>query len=82
MAISSLTNKGQVTIPQSIRKALGLNSGDKIEFTLNKKGEVVIRPATNKVDELFGMLYNKERQPVSTEEMDDAVKQKMRKEFE
>ena len=82
MAISSLTNKGQVTIPTSIRKALRLNSGDKIEFTLNKKGEIVIRPATNKVDELFGMLYNKERQPVSTEEMDDAVKQKMRKEFE
>lgn len=30
-----LTSKGQVTIPQSMREALGLMSGTEVEFTLD-----------------------------------------------
>ena len=40
---STLTSKGQVTIPQKIREAIHANSGDQIEFTLNESGEVILR---------------------------------------
>jgi AbrB family looped-hinge helix DNA binding protein len=33
-ALSTLTRKGQVTVPVAIRRALGLKRGDKVAFTL------------------------------------------------
>lgn len=40
MVLASVTSKGQVTIPVSIRKMLGIREGDKILFV--KEGEKVI----------------------------------------
>ena len=40
---SSVSSKGQVTIPQEVRKRLGLGSGDRVEFVF-KNGDAVIRP--------------------------------------
>jgi len=35
MALATLTNKGQVTIPKPVRDSLGLHIGDKIKFIIN-----------------------------------------------
>jgi antitoxin PrlF len=78
MALATLTNKGQVTIPKAIRESLGLHSGDKLEFVLVESGKAFIRPITKRVDEVFGRLYKSERKPVSVEEMDEKIRQKMR----
>ena len=43
---SSLTSKGQVTVPQEIRNLLGVAVGDRIHF-VRKDGEIVIRPSRN-----------------------------------
>ena len=41
---SSISSKGQVTVPQEIRNRLGLSPGDRVEFAV--EGErTVIRPA-------------------------------------
>lgn len=40
---SKLTVKGQVTIPKDVRDALGLRSGEPVEFDWNASGEAVIR---------------------------------------
>ena len=42
---TSLTVKGQVTIPKRVREALGLEPGDGVEFSLSGTGEVVVRKA-------------------------------------
>jgi antitoxin PrlF len=42
---TTLTVKGQVTIPKQIRQALGLEPGMPVDFAVNPVGEVVIRPA-------------------------------------
>ena len=42
---TSMTVKGQVTIPKQIRDNLGLVAGCKVEFTLNPRGEYVVLPA-------------------------------------
>ncbi|MDH3209186.1 MAG: AbrB/MazE/SpoVT family DNA-binding domain-containing protein [Burkholderiaceae bacterium] len=42
---TTLTSKGQVTIPKHIRDALQLLPGSSVEFSLNSSGEVVLQPA-------------------------------------
>lgn len=41
---STLSSKGQVTIPLEVRKKLGLREGDKVEF-VSEKGQIILRPA-------------------------------------
>ena len=41
---STISSKGQVTVPQEIRKRLGLAPGDRVEFVV-EEGRTVIRPA-------------------------------------
>jgi antitoxin PrlF len=51
---TTLTVKGQVTIPKQIRDALGLRPGMPVDFAVNQAGEVVIQavegPAKRKRD--------------------------------
>ena len=36
MTAATITSKGQVTIPVDVRNQLGLQSGDRIEFSFNE----------------------------------------------
>ena len=42
---TTLTIKGQVTIPKPIRDAMGLTPGSAIDFAVNRHGEVVLHKA-------------------------------------
>lgn len=42
---TTLTSKGQVTIPKRIRDAMQLVPGTPVEFSVNEAGEVVLHPA-------------------------------------
>ena len=42
---TSLTSKGQVTIPKRIRDALQLQPGNPVNFSVNAAGELVLHPA-------------------------------------
>jgi len=44
MKTSSISSKGQVTIPQEIRVRMGLNAGDRVEFVI-ENGQTILRPA-------------------------------------
>lgn len=72
MATATLTSKGQVTIPASVRAALGLDTGSRIEFIDNGNGQFAIVAATIPVLALKGML-NKPAKPVSIDDMNQAV---------
>jgi AbrB family looped-hinge helix DNA binding protein len=41
---STISSKGQITVPQEIRKWLGLEAGDRVEFVV-EEDRTVIRPA-------------------------------------
>lgn len=45
---TTLTIKGQVTIPKQIRDALDLQPGCKLNFAVNDAGEVVLQKAEAK----------------------------------
>jgi antitoxin PrlF len=78
MSISTLTTKGQVTIPKDIRELLHLHCGDKIEFFVKQNGEATIRPISKKVDEVFGMLQNISQKSVSVEQMNEAIESRFK----
>ena len=42
---TTITSKGQVTIPKHIRDALRLEPGNAVDFSVNRAGEVVLRRA-------------------------------------
>jgi antitoxin PrlF len=73
MATATLTSKGQITIPQTVRERLNLGVGDRVEFVELPDGDFAIRPAADDVRSLKGMLQ-KPPKPVSIEAMADAVR--------
>ena len=76
MASSTVTSKGQVTIPKAIRERLGLEEGSVLEFIVDEAGRVILRPrADDGLDRAFGALREfAPKRPVSVEEMKSAVK--------
>jgi len=79
MARSSLTSKGQATIPKEIREHLGLRPGDRIEFVIAQDGSVRLAPATVDIRSLRGCLSEYVSKPVTVEAMKAAVRQRFRK---
>ena len=73
MATSTMTTKGQVTIPLDVRRRLGLDAGDRIEFVEIENGVFAIKPAIDDVRSLKGLL-RKPARPVSVEDMNAAVR--------
>jgi AbrB family looped-hinge helix DNA binding protein len=66
---STLTSKGQTTIPKGIRDKLAMKSGDRMTFTLMPDGTVLMRVKNKSVLELAGMLRRKGRKPVPIEQL-------------
>ena len=73
MPQSTLTTKGQVTLPVSVRRALRLESGDRIDFVEVAEGRFEVIAATRSIKELKGIISDRERHPVSIEDMNAAI---------
>jgi AbrB family looped-hinge helix DNA binding protein len=72
MPTSTVTTKGQITIPKSIREALNLQTGDRVVFQLRDDGVVEIQPETVDLMSLFGALDPPVR-GVSLDDMEAAI---------
>ena len=57
MVSATITSKGQLTIPKEIRDYLKLETGTKVEFVIDDRGEVKILPLNVPVESLSGILY-------------------------
>jgi len=60
MSYSTLTRKGQVTIPKPLRDQLGLHLGDRIAFHLRGQ-EIVLKPVQRTILDLEGSVQPKTR---------------------
>ncbi|MES1156185.1 MAG: AbrB/MazE/SpoVT family DNA-binding domain-containing protein [Alphaproteobacteria bacterium] len=72
MASAKLTSKGQITIPQEVRQRMGVSAGDRIDFVQMEDGAFAMKPATQSVRELRGIIPLR-RKPATLEEMQAAV---------
>ncbi|WP_250532371.1 AbrB/MazE/SpoVT family DNA-binding domain-containing protein [Caballeronia sp. ATUFL_F1_KS39] len=73
MTAATITSKGQVTIPIDVRNQLGLQSGDRIEFSFNEAtGRYEVYAATRSLSSLKGIV-KKPAKSVSIEDMNRAI---------
>jgi AbrB family looped-hinge helix DNA binding protein len=72
MATSTVTSKGQITLPRQVRQALGLSAGDKVDFVAIEGGYRLV-PLRNDVRALKGRFAGRVPQPISLQEMDEAI---------
>ena len=70
MQTSSITSKGQVTIPANIRKSLHLTTGQKVKVSC-ENNVITITPVENDISAVFGLL--KASKTVSLVQMEEAI---------
>jgi antitoxin PrlF len=73
MPTSTLTSKGQITLPKPIREHLHVMEGDRVDFAITGNGEVVVHRVSGSVSTLAGLLHRPNRRAVSIAAMDDAI---------
>ena len=69
---TTLSSKGQITIPVAIRNSLRLNAGDRVDFVLFDVGRVELVPKKRSVTTLRGMIPHS-GQPISLAHRDPAI---------
>ncbi|WP_112310389.1 AbrB/MazE/SpoVT family DNA-binding domain-containing protein [Pseudogemmobacter bohemicus] len=72
MQESTVTTKGQTTLPRDVRLALRLTPGDRLRYMILDNGEVrIVR--SQPVSGLKGLLQGKTQRVVSLDEMEAAI---------
>ena len=71
MIESSITKKGQTTLPKPVREMLGVQAGDRVRYVI-ADGEVRLLPV-RPISRLYGVLRHAGRAVVTVEEMEHAV---------
>ena len=66
---TTISSKGQVTVPRDIRERLGVQAGDKITWSMLSNGTIVLRPKTRRLADLVGILTQPGQPGVSVDEM-------------
>jgi bifunctional DNA-binding transcriptional regulator/antitoxin component of YhaV-PrlF toxin-antitoxin module len=69
MSESTLTSKGQTTVPQPIRDALQAQPGTRLQWHLMPDGSVIVRAKTKSILALAGMLKSPKGRKVRIEDM-------------
>lgn len=70
---TTLTSKGQMTLPAAIRSKVGLKSGDKLEVSLAQDDSIILRrKRAQPISALHGMLA-KPKKALTMEQMNQAV---------
>lgn len=72
MTTATVTSKGQITIPSSVRQSLHVDAGDRVEFVELEPGQFLFMAANRSVTELKGM-FGKASKSVSIEDMNQAI---------
>ncbi len=73
MIESTISSKGQTTLPKRVREALGVKPGSKVRYHIDQNGRVTIR-AVGSVTRLFGM-FTHDGPTVSIEDMNRAIEE-------
>lgn len=73
MAYSTVTSKGQITVPKVVRERLALQPGDRLSFVIHDDGTVTVEAETVSLSSLKGVVTSGGRH-VTVEQMDDAIK--------
>jgi AbrB family looped-hinge helix DNA binding protein len=73
MLSTTVTDTGQITLPEEIRQHLKLTSGSRVEFVIDEDGQVKIFPLNVAVETLSGILHRPDISPATLDDMDAAI---------
>jgi AbrB family looped-hinge helix DNA binding protein len=82
MPTATITSKGQITLPREVRDHLHVREGDRVEFEIDRDGEVRVRPLAGSVEELFGMFRRPDAPSRSLKQIGEGIARLARKEDE
>lgn len=69
MAESTVTAKGQTTVPAEIRERVGATPGTRLVWHVMPDGSIVVRAKTRSVLDLAGILKSPKRKRVRIQDM-------------
>ena len=78
MSESTISSKGQVTIPKLIRELMHLKVGDRLQFKVEADGSVRLAAATRDVSTLQNILPRPKRR-ATLEDIDLAIRRRAAK---
>jgi antitoxin PrlF len=70
MLNSSVTSKGQVTIPAELRERFGIKPGDRVSFVEDGK-RIVLQRQDTAIESVFGIV--KAKQGATLEQMEEVI---------
>ena len=68
-----MTSKGQITLPKAIRDRMGMEAGDRMDFSVAKDGKLHGRLIKGSVLRLAGIAKPADGRTRTLEEMDEAI---------
>lgn len=78
MIKSTVSSKGQITIPAQIRNFLKIQRADKVVFTPMEDGTVLMSNEKRDASSLFGMLKHRKPPKAATlSQMDEAIRENL-----
>lgn len=69
MSESTVTAKGQTTVPRHVRDQIGAGPGTRLLWHVLPDGRLIVRAKTHSVLDLAGSMKSPKKQPVSLEAM-------------
>jgi AbrB family looped-hinge helix DNA binding protein len=73
MPKSTITSKGQITVPKVVREALAVHPGDTLAFLIHDDGTVTVEAETVDLLQLRGAV-RPGRRGVTVEDMNEAIR--------
>ena len=70
-----VSGKGQVVIPINIREKLGIHTGTELIFSIQKNGELVVKPIRRHIEMFFGCCKDSSEKHVKPVDIDQAIAQ-------
>lgn len=71
MPTTTLTSKGQMTLPKEVRAKLGLKPGDRLQVGVTADGRVLMTPTVPLAS--LASILPKPDHPLTVEEMNEAI---------
>ena len=75
---STLTSKGQITLPKEIRDRLGLDAGAVLDFQILADNTITARQVLPDARRVRGLLKSPHATPPTVQQMDEAVSRHLR----
>ena len=69
MSESTITAKGQTTVPRQVREQIGAVPGTRLVWHVMPDGSLIVRAKTHSILALKGMLSSPKKKPVAVADM-------------